>query len=442
MSAPVTEISVAARLQTLVDWERAPRGAMRVDLEPQRDLLRRLGDPHRRFRSVHVTGSKGKGSVCALIEAGLLHAGLRAGRYASPHVEHVTERICHLGVPVSQAVFDAATTRALDARDAAVRAGTAGARATWFDVVTAAAFHSFAQSGLDWAVVEVGMGGLSDSTNVIEPELAVITNVALEHVDVLGPTLESIAAHKAGVVRPGRPVLSGMAVDTVAGAVIRQRATELGSVLHLAAGLSKLGWQERNLAMARRSLDLLGFAGHRSRCRTEPLSAADLSDAVAFAVRLPGRMERFVGVDAASGRRFPLVLDGAHVGFAIADLLQSLAPLTREAGPPVVLLALAADKRVDDVAAALRGRVREVVCTALPDDAPCHAPGRLADRLAAHGIAGRACAQPHAAFADASRRACMGGWLLATGSFRLVGLLRPALRAAGQAVEVSAASGR
>ncbi|MDE1949817.1 MAG: bifunctional folylpolyglutamate synthase/dihydrofolate synthase, partial [Burkholderiales bacterium] len=113
--APTLE-ALWPRLQQLTDWERAERSRMRVDLEPERDLLARLGQPQQRFKSVHVGGTKGKGSVCALIEAGLLAAGLRTGRYASPHIEHVTERVNLNGQPVSEPVLAEALRHALSAR--------------------------------------------------------------------------------------------------------------------------------------------------------------------------------------------------------------------------------------------------------------------------------------------------------------------------------------
>ena len=198
----------SSRLDALVDWEHRSRAAMRVDLEPVRDLLARLGDPHRRLRVVHVTGSKGKGSVCALIEAGLVHAGLRAGRYASPHLEHLNERVSLLGQPIADAALADALFTTLDALAAARNAGTRGGAATWFDAMTAAALLAFAEAGLEWAVVEVGLGGRLDSTNIVLPELAIITNIGLEHCDVLGATREAIAAEKAGIVKPERPLLT------------------------------------------------------------------------------------------------------------------------------------------------------------------------------------------------------------------------------------------
>ena len=148
-----------ARLDTLTDWERRPRGAMRVGLEPMLDLAERLGNPQRAFRVVHVAGTKGKGSVSALIEAALGRAGLAVGRYASPHVERVTERVSVQGRDIDEASLARALNQALDAYEAAREAKTPAADATWFDLLTAAAFLIFREAGVEWAVVEVGLGG-------------------------------------------------------------------------------------------------------------------------------------------------------------------------------------------------------------------------------------------------------------------------------------------
>ena len=148
-----------ARLDALTDWERRPRGMMRVGLEPMLDLAAGLGDPQKAFRSIHVAGTKGKGSVSALIEAALAHAGLRVGRYGSPHVERVTERVSVQGREIDEPALARALDKALDAYEAARAANTPAAEATWFDLLTAAAFIVFAEARLEWAVVEVGLGG-------------------------------------------------------------------------------------------------------------------------------------------------------------------------------------------------------------------------------------------------------------------------------------------
>lgn len=217
-----------SRLDQLTNWERKPRGEMRVGLEPMFDLMQRLGNPHRSFRAIHVAGTKGKGSVSALIEAGLLRAGWRVGRYASPHVDRVNERVSILGQEVEDDALATAIMQVLDSYESAKQAATAAEDATRFDVITAAAFVVFRDAGLDWVVVEVGLGGRLDSTNVVFGEVAIVTNIGLEHTEILGVTREAIAGEKVGILKPGATLATTLAIDDAAGKVLQQRADELG----------------------------------------------------------------------------------------------------------------------------------------------------------------------------------------------------------------------
>lgn len=422
------------RLDALVDWERRDRSSMRPSLAPQQDLQQRLGQPHGAVKAVHVTGTKGKGSVCALIEAGLLQAGLRAGRYASPHVLDISERISLLGEPVDRPRMAQALARVLDARDAACREGSAAREASWFDVVTAAAFEIFAGAALDWVVVEVGIGGRLDSTNVLLPELAVLTNVGLEHTEVLGPTVQHIAREKAGIVKPGRPVLTALARDDPAAAVLREVAAAQGSPLHWVDTRDCAGFSEANLALARAALDLLGRAGARSPRSGQPLGPADLPPQLAAQLRLPGRGEVFElplpGPGSGITRR--VLLDGAHVGFAVSALLQECRRDARLQSEPVVLLALSADKDAADICARLKGQARLVVCCELGPRRHAWPAALLAEHCRKQGLRALALAEPAQALAIALQAlVTREDWLLATGSLYLVAELRPLLLARG-----------
>lgn len=433
------------RLQALVDWERADRTRMRVDLAPEIDLMARLGQPHRQFRSVHVTGTKGKGSVCALIEAGLLHAGLRAGRYSSPHIEHVTERVSLLGQPIAERFFAAALTRALDARDAACREGTPAAVASWFDVVTAAAFWSFAEARLEWAVIEVGMGGLLDSTNVVFPELAIVTNVGLEHTEVLGTTLEAIAVQKAGIIKPGRPVLTQVAPSTPAGRVLTETAAARAADLQWVEATAGSGLRASNLALARAALVRLGQAEVLSPVRALPLGDTDLPQHVAVGASLPGRLEAFdvEQIDVARadrpGRSTRVVLDGAHVGFAVTAAIDTLRRDQAHASDPVVLLALASDKDAADIVGRLGSTATKVVCTRLQGDRPAWDPTELARLCARHGLRSEVIADPLHGFARCLELVPANSWVLVTGSLYLVGAVRRQLLLTAPGLRVSPA---
>ena len=182
--------AVMARLEALIDWEKRDRApgetsqGMRVDLEPITDLLSLLGRPEMLLCCVHVAGSKGKGSVSSLVAAGLKAAGLRVGRFASPHVERLTERVLIDGVEVADESLAGALEAALDAREVAIKDGSGGKDATWFDVLTAAALLVFRDEDLGFAVIECGLGGRLDSTNVIVGDVCVVTNIELEHTDI------------------------------------------------------------------------------------------------------------------------------------------------------------------------------------------------------------------------------------------------------------------
>ena len=202
-------IEVMGELDRLVNWERRDRTAdMGRTLEPVQDLLRRLGDPHRGPRFVHVAGTKGKGSVSAIVAAALSAEGIRCGCYASPHVERVTERVCVDGVEEDEAALSAGLEAALSAREQAIVEKTPAQGATWFDLFTAAALRVFYEAACEWVVLECGLGGRLDSTNAVDGDVCVLTNVDLEHTSVLGDTLRAIALEKSEIT-PAEGVLVG-----------------------------------------------------------------------------------------------------------------------------------------------------------------------------------------------------------------------------------------
>jgi dihydrofolate synthase/folylpolyglutamate synthase len=165
--------------------------------------LARIGDPHLAYPTIHVGGTNGKGSVAATLASVLAAEGLRVGLYTSPHLVHFRERFQVAGRPLPD---DVLAERAAEVRAAVVEGGL-----TFFEAATVLGFHAFAKAGVEVAVVEVGLGGRLDATNVLRPACAVLTNVAMDHADYLGPTLESIATEKAGIIKEGVPVLTAEA---------------------------------------------------------------------------------------------------------------------------------------------------------------------------------------------------------------------------------------
>ena len=191
------------------------------------NLLERLGNPQNKYKTIHVTGTNGKGSVTAMI-ASAHRSGFKTGRYTSPHLESYTERIHIDHHDISEDDFAAAVAVVKDAVTAMVADGGEGP--TEFELITAAAFWYFASIGVDYAVIEVGLGGLLDSTNVIIPAVSVITNVAMDHMKYCGNTIEAIAEQKAGIIKEGVPVVT--TAEEPALSVIARKAYAMHSRLY------------------------------------------------------------------------------------------------------------------------------------------------------------------------------------------------------------------
>ena len=204
-------------LNERVDFERAisvPYEAREFRLDRVRDLLSRLGNPHQRLSIVHIAGTKGKGSTAAMTGAILKAAGYRTGVFTSPHLDRVEERIAVDGQPVSSDEFVALLRRVVPVVEAMDREAASRdpreSGPTYFDITTAMGLLSFVDRKVDAAVLEVGLGGRLDSTNVCQPLVSVITSISLDHTQLLGHTLASIAREKAGIIKPGVPVVSGV----------------------------------------------------------------------------------------------------------------------------------------------------------------------------------------------------------------------------------------
>jgi dihydrofolate synthase / folylpolyglutamate synthase len=212
---------------TLENLYQRRRFGLRPGLDVVRALLEALGHPERTFPALHVTGSKGKGSVAAMAQSILSAHGLKTGLFTSPHLENYRERVRVDGRTIDRAAV-VAEVRRVDARAAELeRAGRIDRSPTFFEVTTALAFDWFARERVDAAVVEVGIGGRLDATNVLDARVGVITTLELEHTDVLGPTLEAIALEKAGILHPGMTgVVGELPADALA--VVEREATRTG----------------------------------------------------------------------------------------------------------------------------------------------------------------------------------------------------------------------
>jgi len=247
-------------LNSTVNYERKPPlpgDDAAYNLSRMQRLLAALDNPHRQFKCAHVAGSKGKGSTVAMLAGMLQNCGYKVGAYMSPHVQDVRERILLNGQMIPEAVF----ARLVNKAASAAKKPRVG-EPTYFELMTAVAFLHFAEAKVDIAVIETGLGGRLDATNVIKPEVVGITNISLDHVEQLGNTLEEIAREKAGIFKPGITVVSSPQRDGV-NRVLRKAAEDLGCPVRMTA-------RENNFSYRFESSRLTG--PHTRICLTTPTS--------------------------------------------------------------------------------------------------------------------------------------------------------------------------
>ena len=222
-------LSYSETVQQLL-WLGHEGRSLKWDLANIRAVLERLGHPEQRFPSVHIAGTNGKGSVAAMTASILRTAGYRTGLYSSPHLVRINERIVVNGGAVSDEEFAAAFDAITEPIEALLAENVLPNYPSYFECLTAMALWHFAQAEVDTAVLEVGLGGRLDATNIVTPEVAAITAIDFDHERYLGYSIEQIAAEKAGIIKPGVPVVSA-ATHPVAREVVAKRAAELGAPL-------------------------------------------------------------------------------------------------------------------------------------------------------------------------------------------------------------------
>ena len=386
---------------------------MRFGLDRMRRLLFALGSPQDAFRSIHVVGTNGKSSTVRMTAAIVEAHGLRTGSYLSPHLVSFRERIRVGDADLDAGDFACAIERVRRAAEKVDRTLEDGDRVTQFEALTAAAYSELARQGVEVAVVEAGLGGRWDATNVISSEVAVLTNVGLEHTRWLGPTVRDIAREKLAVVQPGSTLVLGG--DLHPDAFLEAGRTPAGRVVVAPEELPSLelaargGFQRRNFALARTAAEAL--AG--------PLDDDAVRD-VAATIHVPGRFE-VVDED-------PLtILDGAHNPGGMRALADSLSDVHH---PLVAVLSVLDDKDAASMLRALLPHADALVCTSNANPRAL-SPATLASLT---GQLGGAASEmdpivepdPHRALATARDLAGPEGAVLATGSIYLVAdLLRP-----------------
>jgi dihydrofolate synthase/folylpolyglutamate synthase len=383
-------------------------------------VLAVLGDPHRRGRFVHVAGTNGKGSVCAMIESGLRAAGQHTGLFTSPHLVEPVERIRIDGEPVTADEFAGAFDRVHAVAEELLERGAIDLHPTYFETVTAMGFLLFAERGCGRVVLEVGLGGRLDATNVVTPEICAITPIDFDHEAWLGKSLQAIAGEKAGILKPGVPaVISPQRAE--AGATLGARAGEIGSPL-----IHTSDWPVRDLELtASGSTFTMGalriacrLAGEHQveNARTAAvvldrlgIPAAALERGIAQA-RWPGRLEHI-------GTLPEIILDGAHNPAGARSLR---AYIERFYGDRKVWMVYGAmrDKAVAEMTGILFPAAAEIIVTA-PRQARAVRPEAIAE-LAEHGRL-RTAPTLGEALAVVRREAAHGDAIFITGSLFLIG---------------------
>jgi dihydrofolate synthase/folylpolyglutamate synthase len=367
-------------IYSFVDYEAGnrPRDASRYDLRRVRLLLEHLGNPHLKARTVHIAGSKGKGSTAAMVFSVLKEAGYKTGLYTSPHLIETYERFKIGEGFIGEEELIAEVDR-LKPLVVAINAEARYGELTTFEIMTGLAFDYFAKNGVEWQVIEVGLGGRLDATNVVEPDLCVITTINLEHTDVLGDTLAEIAAEKAGIIKRGVPVVSAPQVEEVA-KVIKAACHTLDATLTIAdlAAVTRSQFSDGRQAfnvLGKHSiydveLPLLGTY-QRVNCA---VAVAALEALIGRGVKGidKGSIERGLAKTDWPGRfqildMRPLVIaDGAHNPASANELVASLEAYLGQdlrPHPGVLVIGASSDKDVDGMAEILAPAFDEFVVT-------------------------------------------------------------------------------
>lgn len=350
-------------LENFLDYEKI-RKKNSFSLDAMQFLVTRFKHPESAFRSIHVAGSKGKGSVSTMMAALVEQAGYPAGLYTSPHLVDFSERITRSGIPFQDEIYGKAADILVPLVDSIIPGSIPGnADPSWFELVTLFAFTVFKEAGLPWAILETGLGGRLDATNVIHSDASIITPVELEHTEYLGNTISSIAGEKAGIIKEGRPVfVARQKADAMA--VIETKAESLGSPLFSVGQLMKITKAEPGIhgldleftfdkhpggpSFSRPIHTLLkmptviqaenaALAAYAAKTLFPALTEDAIEEALSK-VWLPGRFETIA-------RDPAVILDGAHTPMSLSYTIETFKTLYP--GEACLVFACAADKDVE-----------------------------------------------------------------------------------------------
>ncbi len=421
----------------------------KFDLEQMRVLAVALGAPHLQFRSVLIAGTNGKGSTAAMLASIVHKAGYRVGLYTSPHLSRVNERIQIDGIPISDDDFARLYFCVDEAAARLLHEGALPQHPSFFETITAVAFLYFAEQAVDLAVLEVGIGGRLDATNIVEPLLSIITDISLDHMEWLGSTIDVITREKAGILRPNGVLITlpqhpeanqalgeiaiPLAVEGISAVEYMPPShganqpavwgapypiTVLSETIDIAIPLAG-SHQYRNAALA--------IAASVELCNRNSYSitARDIAEGIR-ATRWPGRLEFFPR----TASRCAVLLDVAHNPAGAWSLRSALSNESYSAGPRTLLFGCLQDKAFEEMAQILFPIFDRVVLTPVnsPRTAAVEDLLTVAGRV---GVTADIAAAPMAGFDQAVQRTRMDGLLVCAGSVYLVGTVRGDLVASG-----------
>ena len=426
---------------SFADYERLPRSAVVFDLRRVEQLLERLGDPQNAARSVHIAGTKGKGSTAAMIASILTRSGYRVGLYTSPHLLSITERLQVDGKPITENTFARLVDVLKPEAEAVNQLGTYG-ELTTFELLTALAFTYFREMGVHYQVLETGLGGRLDATNVVTPQVCVITSISYDHMDVLGDTLTRIATEKAGIIKPGSTVVCSSQLPE-AMAVIERTCRDL-QVKLIRIG-SDVTWERKSFSAEEQSFTLKGIM--RNYDLNLPLlgeyQLENAATAVATVEVLSGRGANISAENIASGlakmrwpgrlqilRRQPwVIVDGAHNAYSVKKLGEALRQYF-VFNRLVFVFGASADKDIAGMVAELASFRSEVIVTGSHHPRAV-TPAVLAAEFAKYGITPQIAPDVPSAVKLALSRAKPDDLICATGSIFIIAEVMEYMEAKG-----------
>lgn len=428
------------RLLSLVDHERnsysGPRQLAIYDLRRTEALLERLGNPHTKAPTIHIAGTKGKGSTAALCDAALHAAGYKTGFYSSPHLHSFRERIRRDTIPVTEAEF-AALVEQVWPQQRWVTDNAGLGSVTLFEFMTAMGFLSFANGKVDYQTIEVGLGGRLDATNVVNPAVCLITSISLDHTAVLGDSLAQIATEKAGIIKPGSPLVvapqspeAGSAIDRVCHR-LRVNPIRVGTDVTWEAGTAEPGGQFLSIQgrLGRYELRIPLLGTHQLENAATAVAALEVLREQGHAIPDDAVREGFANVSWPCRMEVlsssPVIMaDGAHNVYSVEALLDSLPRYFRH-GRLLLIVGFSRDKNVEGMVKRL-SQADPIVFATGSRHPRSLAPGAVAGLFKDLGTPSFEAPTPKEALVAALNQARADDLILATGSLFVAAEVREA----------------